>query len=265
LLAGLTANNEVTVIEDTPTRDHTENMLRAFGFPVETNPTGEGGMAVTIKGQYQLQGCAVDVPADPSSAAFPVVAALLVEGSEILIPRVCLNERRAGLYKTLIEMGGEIIFESDRIEAGERVADLRVKGKRPLEAIEVPASRVASMIDEFPILSMAAACARGTTKMTGLDELRVKESDRLAVTAQGLKDCGVKVEEGENSLLIYGNGCLPEGGAMISTHLDHRIAMSFLVLGTVSEKPIEIDDASPIRTSFPTFIELMNDIGCRIS
>lgn len=262
LLAGLSAEADVTVIEQTPTRDHTENMLSAFSVPVQVSPLGEGGMAITLSEHRSLLGCAIDVPADPSSAAFPLVAALLVEGSEILLPRVCLNPRRAGLYETLIEMGADLRFENERIETGERVADLRIKGTGPLQAIEVPPSRVASMIDEIPILAMVAACANGVTKMTGLDELRVKESDRLAVTARGLSDCGVRIEEGENSLLIHGNGMPPLGGAVISTHLDHRIAMSFLVLGAVTQEAVQIDDASPIRTSFPTFIELMNDLGC---
>ena len=180
------------------------------------------------------------------------------------MPNIGLSERRNGLYTTLIEMGADITFEDERIQAGEKTADIIVKSSR-LKGITVPADRVPSMIDEFPILAVAAACAEGTTTMTNLSELRVKESDRLAVMAEGLKACGVNLEMGEDSLTIHGTGQPPKGGAEITTHLDHRIAMSFLILGTISEAPITIDDGSPILTSFPAFTTLMNDLGTNIT
>ncbi len=265
LLAGLNANGTTTVIEEKPTRDHTENMLRHFGLDVKTETLPDGAMAVSVNGFQEMQPCAVDVPGDPSSAAFPVVAALLHEGSELRIERVCVGERRNGIYLTLQDMGADVKFEHQRLEAGEQVADIVVKSTGKLKGITVPESRVPSMIDEFPVLAMAAALADGTTKMTGLEELRVKESDRLLMIAEGLKACGVNLEMGKDSLTIYGNGKAPKGGAKISTALDHRIAMSFLVLGTVTDEPISIDDASPIKTSFPNFVELMNDLGTKIS
>lgn len=264
MLAGFNAAGRTTVIEDHPTRDHTENMLRHFGVEVEVEELGGGARAVHVQGHQELQGCAVDVPADPSSAAFAVVAALINEGSEITLSRVGINETRIGLYTTLQEMGADIEFKNKRIEAGEPVADIIVKGTGSLRGIDVPESRVPSMIDEFPILAIAAACASGTTKMTGLKELRVKESDRLLMVADGLKACGVDFEMGEESLTIHGTGKPPEGGACVKTALDHRIAMSFLILGTVTQEPVSVDDAAPIKTSFPNFIELMNDLGAEI-
>lgn len=264
LLAGLNARGATTVIEDTPTRDHTENMLRHFGLEVTVENIGNGAMAVSVKGQQEMQPCAVDVPGDPSSAAFPTVAALLSEKSEIRLSRICINPTRDGIYKTLIEMGADIKFEHVKTEAGEKVADIVVKGSA-LKGVEVPASRVASMIDEFPVLAVAASCANGTTKMTGLEELRVKESDRLLVMAEGLKACGVNLEMGEDSLTIHGTGKPPKGGANITTELDHRIAMSFLVLGSVTAEPVAIDDSSPINTSFPNFVKLMNELGTEIA
>ena len=265
LLAGLNANGTTTVIEDKPTRDHSENMLRHFGLEVKTEKLEDGAMAVSINGFQEMQPCAVDVPGDPSSAAFPVVAALLHEGSELRIERVCVGERRNGIYLTLQDMGADVKFEHQRLEAGEQVADIVVKSSGKLKGVTVPEFRVPSMIDEFPVLAMAAALADGTTKMTGLEELRVKESDRLLMIAEGLKACGVKLEMGEDSLTIHGNGKPPKGGAKITTALDHRIAMSFLVLGTITDQPISIDDAAPIKTSFPNFVELMNDLGTKIS
>lgn len=261
LLAGLNANGTTTVIEPHPTRNYTENMLRHFGIKlnVERNESGED--IISVNGGQTMLGCAVDVPCDPSSAAFPAVAALINEGSEIKLPRIGLNERRIGLYTTLIEMGANISFENETIEAGERIATLVVKSSGPLKGIDVPANRVPSMIDEFPVLAMAAACAEGTTKMTGLAELRVKESDRLLMVAEGLKLCGVDLEMGEDWLTIHGTGKPPRGGATVETALDHRIAMSFLVLGTATQQPVAIDDASPIKTSFPNFIELMSELG----
>ncbi len=264
LLAGLNTKGTTSVIEDHPTRDHTEKMLQHFGIDVEVEELENGAKKISVTGQKELQGCAVDVPADPSSAAFPVVAALLNEGSDITINNVCMNPTRTGLYETLKEMGAKIIISNERIQAGEPVVDLRILGTGPLNGIDVPASRVPSMIDEFPVLAIAASCAKGTTRMTGLAELRVKESDRLAMVAKGLKACGVELEEGEDSLTIFGNGKPPAGGTMIETALDHRIAMSFLVLGTCTEKHIEVDDANPIMTSFPNFIQMMNDLGANM-
>ncbi|MFA7276837.1 MAG: 3-phosphoshikimate 1-carboxyvinyltransferase [Pseudobdellovibrionaceae bacterium] len=264
LLAGLNARGTTTVIETKPTRDHSENMLRHFGVEVDITKTEEGDNAISVRGGQPMLGCAVDVPADPSSAAFPVVAALINAGSSIRLPRVGINPRRIGLYDTLIEMGADITFENKIIDAGEPVATLVVKSTRPLKGVNVPPERVPSMIDEFPILAMAATCAEGTTVMTDLAELRVKESDRLLMVANGLKACGVNLEMGEDWLKIHGTGKPPKGGAYIETALDHRIAMSFLVLGTVTDEPIAIDDARPILTSFPNFIELMTDLGVLI-
>jgi len=265
LLAGLNTEGKTTVIEDKPTRDHTENMLRHFGANVTVEDIEGGAQAITIDGPQELFGCAIDVPSDPSSAAFPTVAALLAEGSEIKLLGVGMNPRRTGIFTTLIEMGADITFKNQRVEGGEKVADILVKGTNTLKGVDVPEDRVPSMIDEFPVLAMAAACANGTTRMTGLEELRVKESDRLKMVADGLVACGVKLEMGEASLTIHGTGKAPKGGALIETALDHRIAMSFLILGIASDDPISVDDGSPIATSFPTFIELMNDLGAKIS
>ncbi len=264
MLAGLSAMGTTTVIEKTPTRDHTENMLKAFGVPVEIENLSDGGQAIHVTGQCDLTATEIHVPADPSSAAFPTVAALLCSESEITMKNILMNERRNGLYTTLIEMGADITFNNERIEAGEKVADLIVKGGTMLKGIDVPAARVPSMIDEFPILAVAASCADGTTTMSGLAELRIKESDRLLMMYEGLKACGINLEMGEDSLTIHGNGQIPKGGVEVKTALDHRIAMSFLVLGCVSVEPITIDDATPIKTSFPNFITLMNDLGAKI-
>lgn len=265
LLAGLRAKGKTTVIENKPTRDHTETMLSHFGIEVKTEQQSNGSYKIEMDGQQgALKACDIYVPADPSSAAFPAVAASLVPGSDIRLEAVSLNDRRTGIYTCLKEMGVDISYKNVRVEAGESVADIVIKGGGGLKGITVPADRVASMIDEFPVFAMAASCADGTTTMTNLAELRVKESDRLALVAQGLRDCGVDLEEGEDSLFIHGKGSVPRGGAFIKTHLDHRIAMAFLVLGMVAEEAIEIDDASPIRTSFPEFIDLMNGLGALI-
>ncbi len=268
LLAGLNARGRTTVIESKPTRDHTENMLRAFGVDVTVEDLGDGRAAISLIGQQELQPCAIDVPGDPSSAAFPAVAAIINEGSDITLSNVGMNERRNGLYLTLQEMGADISFEYERMQGGEKIADIRVRGGEPLKGITLDPARVPSMIDEIPVLAMAAACANGTTHLSGLAELRVKESDRLAMVTEGLKLCGVTLEMGEDSLTIHGNGKPPQGlkerGATINTALDHRIAMSFLVLGSASDEPITIDDASPIATSFPNFVELMGDLGMEI-
>lgn len=262
MLAGLSARGLTTVIEETPTRDHTENMLRAFGVKVDVENIGkDGAQKISLHGGQELKGTTVRVPSDPSSAAFPTVAALINQGSEIEMKNILMNERRNGIYTTLIEMGADIELKNERIESGEKVADLIVRGTNILKGINVPAACVPSMIDEFPILAVAASCANGTTTMTGLEELRVKESDRLLMMYDGLKACGVNLEMGEDSLTIHGNGKPPKGGATVATALDHRIAMSFLILGTVTNEPVTIDDAAPIRTSFPNFIDLMNDLG----
>ncbi len=262
LLAGLRADGVTTVIEEKPTRDHSENMLRHFGVTVDVQQIGDGAEAIHLRGgQEMVANDDIFVPSDPSSAAFPAVAALLNEGSDILLPRIGMNPRRNGVFITLQEMGADISFENERIEAGEPVADIHLRGTRTLQGITVPEDRVPSMIDEFPILAVAAACANGTTHMTGLEELRVKESDRLLMMAHGLMACGVHLEMGESSLTIHGNGKPPTGGALIETALDHRIAMSFLILGMVSAQTITIDDVRPVSTSFPNFVSLINGLS----
>lgn len=259
LLAGLRGDGVTTVIETKPTRDHTENMLRHFGVKVDVEDLEGGAQAIHLKGgQQMVAGADIYVPSDPSSAAFPAVAAAICEGSNVLLPRIGMNPRRNGIFLCLQEMGADITFENERIEAGEPVADIRVRGTKMLQGITVPEARVPSMIDEFPVLFVAASFAKGVTIATGLDELRVKESDRLAMMAKGLEACGVKLEMDEDSLTIYGTGTAPKGGAKIETALDHRIAMSFLVMGLASEKPVIIDDIAPVATSFPNFVSLMN-------
>lgn len=264
LLAGLSAMGATAVIEEKPTRDHTENMLRHFGVDVNVTKTDDGADKISVTGHKDLKGTIIHVPADPSSAAFPTVAAILVEGSDIKMNNILMNDRRNGLYTTLIEMGADINFENERIEAGEKVADLIVKSSA-LKGIDVPASRVPSMVDEFPILMVAASLAEGTTTMTGLEELRVKESDRLLMMYEGLKACGVNCKMTEDSMTIHGNRTPPPGGVEVKTELDHRIAMSFLILGTVTKNPVTIDDGAPIKTSFPNFIEMMNGLGTQIA
>lgn len=263
LLAGLSAKGKTTVIEPLPTRDHTERMLRAFGGEVSADPRDDGRLAVTITGGQHLTGRSVSVPTDPSSAAFPVVAALMTPESEIMIPNVLVNPTRIGLYQTLIDMGADISFENQREKSGEPVADLRVRSSK-LHGVRVPADRAPSMIDEFPVLAVAAACASGETVMEGLAELRVKESNRLQAIADGLTACGASVEVSGDNLVVNGTGHPPDGGAMIKTSLDHRIAMSFLVLGMVTPRAVKIDDAAAIATSFPNFIKLMNGLGAQI-
>ena len=263
LLAGLNAPGETVVIEREPTRDHSERMLRGFGADLRTEQTDEGTV-ITLVGQPELRPQTVAVPRDPSSAAFPVCAALIVEGSDILVPGVSQNPTRNGLFTTLIEMGGDITLENPREEGGEPVADLRVRAST-LKGIEVPVERAASMIDEYPILSAIAAFAEGDTIMRGIAELRVKESDRIAAMARGLEACGVPVDETEDSLIVHGRGPTGvRGGATCQSHLDHRIAMSFLVLGLAAQKAVTVDDGSPIATSFPAFESLMTGLGAAI-
>ncbi|WP_417271616.1 3-phosphoshikimate 1-carboxyvinyltransferase [Celeribacter sp.] len=265
LFAGLNTPGETVVIEKEATRDHTERMLKGFGADITTETTPEGYNKITLKGQPELQPQEVAVPRDPSSAAFPVCAALIVEGSNILVPGVSQNTTRNGIYTTLVEMGADITFENPRTEGGEPVADLRVKYSK-LKGVEVPPERAASMIDEYPVLSVVAAYAEGTTTMRGVKELRVKESDRIDAMARGLEACGVEIEEDEDTFIVHGRG--PNGvtgGATCATHIDHRIAMAFLVCGMASQKPVSIDDGSPIATSFPVFENLMSGLGAQVT
>jgi 3-phosphoshikimate 1-carboxyvinyltransferase len=263
LLAGLNAPGETVLIEREATRDHSERMLVGFGARLHVERTAEGNV-ITLTGQPDLRPQSVAVPRDPSSAAFPVCAALIVEGSDIFVPGVSQNLTRNGLYLTLAEMGADIAFENPREEGGEPVADLRVRFG-PLKGIEVPPERAPSMIDEYPILSVVASFAEGRTIMRGVKELRVKESDRIDAMARGLEACGVRVEEDEDTLIVYGMGPggVP-GGATCATHLDHRIAMSFLVCGMAAKAAVSVDDASPITTSFPLFEGLMRGLGARL-
>ena len=261
LLAGLNAPGQTVVVEPEATRDHTERMLRGFGATVEV-VDGPEGRVITLTGQPELTGQRVAVPRDPSSAAFPVCAALIVPGSEILVPGVSRNPTRDGLYVTLLEMGADITFENPREEGGEPVADLRVRYSPALKGVETPAHRAASMIDEFPVLSVVAACAQGRSVMRGVKELRVKESDRIDAMARGLQACGLRVEEDDDTLIVYGGPIA--GGATVASRIDHRIAMAFLVLGLVAEAPITVDDGSPIATSFPVFEALMTGLGAPV-
>ena len=264
LLAGLNAPGETVVIEKEPTRDHSERMLLGFGAQLHVEKTGEGHV-ITLTGRPELRPQTVAVPRDPSSAAFPVCAALIVEGSDVRVPGVSQNLTRNGLYITLVEMGADITFESPREEGGEPVADLRVRFSGNMKGIEVPPERAPSMIDEYPILSIVASFASGKTVMKGVKELRVKESDRIDAMARGLEACGVRIEEDEDKLVVHGMGAggMP-GGATAKTHLDHRIAMSFLIAGMAAQKPVGVDDASPIVTSFPIFEGLMNGLGASL-
>jgi 3-phosphoshikimate 1-carboxyvinyltransferase len=264
LLAGLAARGETVVIEREPTRDHSERMLLGFGAQLDVSKTAEGHV-ITLTGQPELKPQIVAVPRDPSSAAFPTCAALIVEGSDITVPGVSQNLTRNGLYITLVEMGADIEFQNPRLEGGEPVADLRVRFSPDMQGIEVPSDRAPSMIDEYPILSVVAAFATGRTVMRGVKELRVKESDRIDAMARGLEACGVRIEEDEDTLIVHGLGAggVP-GGARTAVHLDHRIAMSFLILGMAAQHPVSVDDASPIATSFPVFTPLMTALGATL-
>ncbi len=256
LLCGLNAPGITRVEEPEATRDHSENMLRHFGAAVTVEVVGSGRI-ITLGGQPELRGADVTVPGDPSSAAFPVVAALLVPGSRLRIAGVGLNPLRTGLLATLREMGAALTVENERREGGEPVGDL-VVSHAALRGVEVPPDRAPSMIDEFPVLAVASACAEGTTRMRGLHELRVKESDRLAATAALLAANGVRVAIEGDDLIVHGTGHAPPGGGLVATHMDHRLAMSALVLGLATERPVQVDDASFIDTSFPGFVTLMN-------
>jgi 3-phosphoshikimate 1-carboxyvinyltransferase len=265
LLAGLSAPGETVVVEAEATRDHTEKMLNHFGADVRVEPDGPhgNGRRIVLTGQPELEPAPIVVPADPSSAAFPLIAALLTSGSDLIIDGVMMNPLRTGLLTTLGEMGASIEQLDFRKEGGEDVADLRVR-PGALRGVEVPAERAPSMIDEYPILAVAAAFAEGTTVMRGLKELRVKESDRLAATAELLRANGVTAEIHGDDLIVHGKGSAA-GGGVVTTHMDHRIAMAAMVLGTASERPVQIDDGTFIATSFPGFVELMQSIGADLS
>src|SRR5580658_3724903 len=263
LLAGLAAPGETVVIEAEATRDHTEKMLGHFGADVRVEPEGTDGRRITLTGQPELVPQPIVVPADPSSAAFPMIAALITRGSDVILDGVMMNPLRTGLIATLAEMGASIEQLDRRKEGGEDVADLRVRSGA-LRAVEVPAERAPSMIDEYPVLAVAAAFAEGTTVMRGLKELRVKESDRLAATAALLCANGVAVDIEGDDLIVHGKGHAA-GGGVVTTHMDHRIAMAAMVLGLASDKPVQIDDGTFIATSFPGFAELMRGLGADLS
>ncbi|MFQ5625106.1 MAG: 3-phosphoshikimate 1-carboxyvinyltransferase [Methyloligellaceae bacterium] len=261
LLAGLHAPGKTTVIENQPTRDHTERMLRHFGAQLSIREDGSR-TAITVTGDAELAGKDVTVPGDPSSAAFLAASALVTQGSQITIEGVLVNPTRTGFYDTLREMGANLDFTNLRDQCGEPVADIRVVSG-PLTGVRVPAKRAPSMIDEYPVLAAVAAFARGETRMEGLSELRVKESDRLACTLAGLTACGVEAQAGDDWLAVRGSGAVA-GDARIETHMDHRIAMSFLVMGLGAEAPVTIGDAGIIATSFPDFAKLMRGLGAQI-
>jgi 3-phosphoshikimate 1-carboxyvinyltransferase len=263
LLAGLAAPGETTVVEAQATRDHTERMLRHFGAEVRVEPFGCDGRRITLVGQPELAAADVVVPADPSSAAFPLVAALVVAGSTVVIEGVMTNSLRTGLLITLNEMGASIEWLDPRAEGGEEIADLRPQWTS-LRGVDVPARRAPTMIDEYPILAVAAAFAHGTTIMRGLGELRMKESDRLAATAAMLSGNGVEVETVGDDLIVHGRGHVPGGGRVV-THMDHRIAMAALVMGLGAERPVAVDDVGFIATSFPGFPDLMRSLGADLS
>ncbi|WP_425044621.1 3-phosphoshikimate 1-carboxyvinyltransferase [Primorskyibacter sp. S87] len=264
LLAGLNAPGQTVVIEKEATRDHSERMLAGFGAEISVEES-EDGRVITLTGRPELKPQVIAVPRDPSSAAFPVCAALITPGSDVLVPGIGLNPTRAGLFTTLREMGANLTYENEREEGGEPVADLRARFSPDMKGIVVPAERAASMIDEYPVLSVVAANSTGKTMMGGVKELRVKESDRIDAMARGLRACGVTIEEGEDWWEVTGLG--PQGvpgGAVCESFLDHRIAMSFMVLGMAAQAPVSVDDGNPIATSFPIFEPLLNGLGARV-
>ena len=269
LLAGLNAPGQTRVTERTATRDHTERMLAGFGAQVAVEH-GPEGRTIVLTGRPELRPQTIAVPRDPSSAAFPVCAALIVPGSDVLVPGIGLNPTRAGLYETLREMGADLTYENPREEGGEPVADLRARFSPAMTGIEVPPERAASMIDEYPILSVVACFAEGRTHMPGVHELRVKESDRIDAMAVGLRACGATVDETEDSFTVHGLGPAGQGGsglpggATAAARLDHRIAMSFLIAGMAARQPVSVDDAGPIATSFPIFEGLMSGLGATL-
>ncbi|MEY4966910.1 MAG: hypothetical protein RL274_2493 [Pseudomonadota bacterium] len=261
LLAALNAQGSSRISQDALTRDHSEKMLAAFGAKITVSSREQGGEVITVEGPARLTGCNVEVPRDPSSAAFAIVAALIVPGSQIELPAILLNPRRIGLIETLLEMGAKVVVANRRTSGGEEIGDLVVRHSE-LKGVEVPAARAPSMIDEYPILAIAAAFARGKTAMRGLEELRVKESDRLDAVAQGLKVNGVPYDIEGDDLIVDGQG--PDGvmgSGTVATHMDHRIAMSFLTMGMASRKPVTVDDVTMIATSFPEYQDLMRGLG----
>jgi 3-phosphoshikimate 1-carboxyvinyltransferase len=264
ILAALNVPGRSTIIERAATRDHTERMLKAFGARIEVEAIEDGATAISITGEAELIPTRIDVPSDPSSAAFPLVAALIVPGSQIVLENVMLNPRRIGLIETLLEMGADIEIRNRRDNGGDAVGDLAVRHSS-LKGVDVPAMRAPTMIDEYPVLAVAAAFAEGRTTMRGLEELRVKESDRLSAVAAGLKANGVRVSETEDGLIVEGAGTdgVP-GGGQVTTHMDHRIAMSFLVMGLAAQSAVTVDDGSMIATSFPNFQPLMGALGATI-
>ena len=265
LLAGLNAPGQTVVIEKEATRDHTERMLQGFGATLTVAET-DAGREITLTGQPELQPQTIVVPRDPSSAAFPVCAAIITPGSDVLVPNIGLNPTRAGLFTTLQEMGADLVYENLREEGGEPVADLRAKFSPDLHGIAVPPARAASMIDEYPVLSVVASFAQGVTDMQGVKELRVKESDRIDAMAKGLRAAGVTVDEGPDWWRVtgLGHGNVP-GGVTVASQLDHRIAMAFMVMGMATENPMRVDDGGPIATSFPIFETLMGDLGAKLT
>lgn len=262
LFCGLNAPGETTVIEPEASRDHTEKMLAYFGARLDVSPHGAHGRKITLHGQPELSPRPIIVPADPSSAAFPLVAALITPGSDLTLEAVMMNPLRIGLITTLLDMGADIEATNRRVEGGEAIADLRVRHSA-LNGVDVPAERAPAMIDEYPILAIAAAFATGETRMRGLHELRVKESDRLAAVAAGLAANGIEHEILGDDLVVRGTGKPPQGGGVVATHMDHRIAMSFLVLGLAATKGCKVDDTAFIVTSFPDFLPLMTRLGAQ--
>lgn len=262
LLAGLHAPGRTTVIEPLPTRDHTERMLRFFGAEVDVQTREDGTRAVTVGGNAELTGAHVVVPGDPSSAAFLVAAALVCPGSDLVIENVLLNPTRTGFFETLRDMGADIEILRQHDEAGEPVGDLHIRSS-DLKGVRVPPERAPSMIDEYPMLAALAAFANGETRMEGLAELKVKESDRLAATAAGLAACGVEARIEGDDLIVSGRGTV-QGGGLVETQMDHRIAMAFLTLGLGAEEPVTVDDIGMIATSFPAFVPLMSGLGAQL-
>ncbi len=260
LLAGLNAPGETTVIEPEATRDHTEKMLQGFGAELKFGEADDGARTITVQGHVELKGQPVEVPGDPSSAAFPLVAALIVPDSEVTVENVLLNETRTGLLTTLQEMGADITISNERVSGGEPIGDVTARTSK-LKGVSVPASRAPSMIDEYPVLAVAAAFAEGTTRMEGLHELRVKESDRLTAVAAGLNANGVICKTGDDWLEVTGGAGKAAGGGTVTTHLDHRIAMSFLVMGLATDQPVSVDDGNVMATSFPGFRAFMERLG----
>jgi 3-phosphoshikimate 1-carboxyvinyltransferase len=263
LLAALNAKGESHVTQKALTRDHSEKMLAGFGAKISVERLKDGGEVVHLAGKVALKGSAIEVPRDPSSAAFPLVAALIVPGSEITLPAILLNPRRTGLIETLRAMGASIRVTNARVSGGEEIGDLVVRHS-PLKGVIVPAERAPSMIDEYPILAVAASFAEGDTVMQGLEELRVKESDRLSAIARGLEANGVAFDETADGLTVHGKAKVKGGGTVV-THLDHRIAMAFLTLGLAAENPVTVDDTAMIATSFPTYLDLMRSLGAEFT